>query len=96
MLNSRKKIGTYWEIIADNLKKRGWSLGYVSAIDSNGRTIWIVDAHRDNGKRYVVRADEKLTAFQELESAVRMWRPHVRASLASGIPPRKVVLLKAK
>jgi hypothetical protein len=21
----------YWEIIADNLKKRGWSLGYVSA-----------------------------------------------------------------
>jgi len=63
MLNSRKKIGTYWEIIADNLKKRGWSLGYVSAIDSNGRTIWIVDAHRDNGKRYVVRADEKLTAF---------------------------------
>jgi hypothetical protein len=30
----------YWEIIADNLKKRGWSLGYVSAIDSHGRTIW--------------------------------------------------------
>jgi hypothetical protein len=29
----------YWEIIACNLKKRGWSLGYVSAIDSEGRTI---------------------------------------------------------
>jgi len=28
----------YWEIIADNLKKAGWSLGYVSAIDSEGRT----------------------------------------------------------
>ncbi len=27
----------YWEIIADNLKKDGWSLGYVSAIDSQGR-----------------------------------------------------------
>jgi hypothetical protein len=26
----------YWEIIADNLKKRGWSLGWVSAIDSGG------------------------------------------------------------
>jgi hypothetical protein len=38
---------------------------------SNGRTIWIVDAHRDDGKRFVVRADEKLTAFLELESAVR-------------------------
>jgi len=47
----------YWEIIADNLKKRGWSLGYVSAVDCRWRTIWIVDAHRD-GKRYVVRADE--------------------------------------
>ena len=70
MLNSRKKIGTYWEIIADNLKKRGWSLGYVSAIDSEGRTIWIVDAHRD-GKRYVVRADEKLTPFLELENVTR-------------------------
>jgi hypothetical protein len=49
----------YWEIIAQNLKKRGWSLGYVSAINSNGRTIWIADAHRDDGKRFVVRADEK-------------------------------------
>jgi hypothetical protein len=28
------------------------------------------DAHRDDGKRFVVRADEKLTAFLELEAAV--------------------------
>jgi hypothetical protein len=34
-------------------------------------TIWIADAHRDNGKRFVVHADEKLTAFVELESAIR-------------------------
>jgi hypothetical protein len=46
------------------------SLGCVSAVDSEGRTIWIVDTHRD-GKRFVVRADEKLTAFIELESAIR-------------------------
>jgi hypothetical protein len=45
-------------------------LGCVSAIDSNGRTIWIADAHRDDGKRFVVHADEKLTAFLKLESAV--------------------------
>ncbi len=57
-----------WEIIADNLSKAGWSLGYVSAIDSEWRTIWIVDAHRDDGKRFVVRVDELLTAFVELES----------------------------
>ena len=49
----------YWEIIADNLKKAGWSWGCVSAINSEGRTIWIADAHRDDGKRYVVHADEK-------------------------------------
>jgi hypothetical protein len=61
----------YWEIIADNLSKAGWSWGCVSAIDSNGRTIFVADAHRDDGKRFVVRADEKLTAFLELESAVR-------------------------
>ena len=46
----------YWEIIADKLSKAGWSWGCVSAIDSNGRTIWIADAHRDDGKRFVVRA----------------------------------------
>jgi hypothetical protein len=39
-------------------------------VDSKARTIWIVDAHRDDGKRFVVRADEKLTAFLELERAV--------------------------
>ena len=36
-----------------------------------GRTIWIADAHRDDGKRFIVRADEKLTAFVELESVIR-------------------------
>jgi hypothetical protein len=61
----------FWEIIADNLKKAGWSLGYVSAIDSNGGTIWIADAHRGDGKRFIVHADEKLTAFVELESVIR-------------------------
>jgi hypothetical protein len=37
----------YWEIIADNLSKAGWSWGCASAIDSNGRTIWIADAPED-------------------------------------------------
>jgi hypothetical protein len=63
----------YWEIIADTLSKAGWSWGYVSAIDSEGRTIWIADAHRD-GKRFVVRGDEKLMAFLELEAPIRLGR----------------------
>ena len=61
----------HWEIIADDLKKAGWSSGWISAVDSQGRTIWIVDAHRDNGKRFVVRTDELLTAFLELELEIR-------------------------
>ena len=57
----------YWETIADNLSKAGWSYGCVSTIDSNRRTIWIVDAHRGDGRRFVVHSDEILTAFVELE-----------------------------
>jgi hypothetical protein len=60
----------YWEIIADNLKKAGWSLGWISALDRQWRLIWIVDAHRGDGKRFIVRADEKLSAFVELERQV--------------------------
>ena len=60
-----------WEIIADNLHEGGWSWGCVSAVDSNGQTIWIADAHRSGEKRFVVHADEKLTASVELESAMR-------------------------
>ena len=33
------------------------------ALDSNGRTIWIADAHRDDGKRFIARADEVLSSF---------------------------------
>ena len=55
----------------DNLSEAGWSWGCVSAVDSDGRTIWIVDAHRDDGKRFVVRSDERLAAFLELERITR-------------------------
>ena len=48
-----------WEVVADNLKKAGLSVGWVSALDVEGRTIWIVDAH-GYGKRFIVRADEML------------------------------------
>jgi hypothetical protein len=56
--------------IAEKLSKSGWSLGWVSAVDSEGRTIWIVDAHRSDTKRFVVRAEEKLTTLVELESVI--------------------------
>jgi hypothetical protein len=48
-------------------------LGWVSAIGSKGGTIWVVDAHRGDGKRFIVRADEELTAFMELEATVELF-----------------------
>jgi hypothetical protein len=42
----------------------------VPALDSQALTIRIADAHRDDEKHFVVHADEKLTAFLELESAI--------------------------
>ena len=45
-------------------------MAYVSAIDVEGRTIWIVDAHRRDGNHFIVRRDGKLTAFVELERAI--------------------------
>jgi hypothetical protein len=38
-------------------------------VDLQGRTIWIVDAH-GYGKRFIVRAEEKLTVFMELQRAI--------------------------
>jgi len=69
----------YWEIIAGNLSKAGWSWGCVSGLDCEGRTIWIVDVHRGDGKRFIVRTDEELTAFLELERAINQFA--VRLSL---------------
>jgi hypothetical protein len=61
----------YWEIISDNLCKAGWSWGCVSKAWILAANDCRAEAHRDNGKRFVVRADERLTAFVEPESATR-------------------------
>jgi hypothetical protein len=57
------------EIITNNFSKAGWSQGYVSAIDSNGRTIWIAEAHSGNGQRFIMRADERLTRLGTLKQS---------------------------
>jgi len=61
----------YWELIADNLSKAGWSWGYMSAVDREGRRIWVVAAER-NAQRFIVHTDEKLTAVIVLEGAIRL------------------------
>jgi hypothetical protein len=61
----------YWEIIADNLSKAGWSWGCVSVLDPSGRRIFVADAYRGDEKRFIVCANEKLSAFLELASTTR-------------------------
>jgi hypothetical protein len=39
----------YWEIIADNLKKAGWSWGCSSQIDSTGQVLFTADAYARHG-----------------------------------------------
>src|SRR5204862_1949274 len=76
----------YWEIIADNLKKAGWSLGWVAAVDCHGRTIWIVDAHREvkrfASKEIPVAWSARLNGriFEAVTATVRGSRRDARAS----------------
>jgi hypothetical protein len=59
------------ETIADNLKTAGWRCGCISSTDHEGRQFWVVAAEREGAGRFSVRADEKLTAFLELEAAIQ-------------------------
>jgi hypothetical protein len=38
---------------------------------ARARSVFVADALRGDGKRFIVRADKKLPAFVELESAIR-------------------------
>ena len=67
----------YWEIIADNLSKAGWSWGCVSAIDSSERTIWIADAHQ---------GDEKRCLKKERERSIRPRSPYEELPPPGGKP----------
>lgn len=55
-----------WNFLLDFIfeAEAGFSWGCVSTVDSHGRTIWVADAHRRDGKRFVVRADDNLSAFE--------------------------------
>jgi hypothetical protein len=50
----------YWEIIADNLSKAGWNWGCVSALDREGRTIWITAAHCGDCNRFIFQTDQRI------------------------------------
>jgi hypothetical protein len=61
----------HWEVIAENLSTSGLSWGCSSEMDAIGRVLYTADAYRKDGKRYTVIAEERLTAFLELEKVTR-------------------------
>jgi hypothetical protein len=57
----------------------------VSAIDSRGRTIFVAEAHRASGKRFVVHAEELLTAgLAAVNSYAQVGKPQSTASVIPG------------
>ena len=58
-----------------------WRQSFLAALRQHGKVVDAcrtasisrnsADAHRGDGKQFVVRAEEKLTAFLELESVIR-------------------------
>ena len=63
--NCRARRHGYWQSVLRHRPRAS-----VSAVDCDGRTICVAGAQRDDGKRFVVHADEKLTVFLEFESAI--------------------------
>ena len=54
-----------WEIIIQNLRNAGWNCGCMATSDGKRRRIWVVAAERSDAGRFIVHADEKLSAFIE-------------------------------
>jgi hypothetical protein len=61
----------YWEMIAEGLKKHGWRCGCISSTNHDTKQFWVVATEREDAGRFIVHADEMLTAFRELESLHR-------------------------
>jgi hypothetical protein len=57
-------------------------------VDSNGRTIWIADAHRDNGKRFVVHADEDLRFAIPWQSSTSQRQEMASSKMSKAIKER--------
>lgn len=61
----------YWELIADEIKADGWSVGWVRAWVGNA-LLWSVDANKGDGRRFIAQAEELAVAMLELQ---RLFRP---------------------
>ena len=64
---------TYADIISDEIRAAGFTVGDLSYLDGTGRVMYAVNAWRENdgGHRYIARADSELGAWVALKRAVR-------------------------
>jgi hypothetical protein len=69
--NGRIPPMEHWQRIADNLRNAGFSWGCSSKRDSTGRVFFTADAYARDGRRFTVLADDRLTAFVELHTAIQ-------------------------
>jgi hypothetical protein len=65
-----RRVKRCCETVADNLTNAGWRCGCISSTDHDGLQFWVVAAERENAGRFIVHADEMLTAFVELHTAI--------------------------
>lgn len=70
MAQNTKMSALYWELIADELKRDGWSVGWVRAVVGN-HLLWSVDATKHDGRRFIAQAEELAVAMAELQKALR-------------------------
>ena len=68
--NGRIRRVRHWQEVAENLSNTGFSWGCSAQTDSTGRVIFTADAYARDGRRFIVLADERLTAFLELQTAI--------------------------
>ena len=73
----------YWEVIAENLSKLAADVGASQLSDSNGRIVWIVDAHRDGNRCVVIERHEHAVISKKVGN-----RHHLRVRSALDNPWR--------
>jgi hypothetical protein len=81
--NARREV---LEMIADRLSACVLWWGCSSPIDASGRVLCTTDAHRYDGKRFIVIADDKLTAFLNLKEILLISQMPADSAKLQGTP----------
>ena len=67
---------TYTDVVGEDLSRQGWSWAVTNYMQPNGRLMWVVDAHREDGHRHISRAETQLGALLQLkQDLASVYRP---------------------